>query len=88
MASPKTGAKAILDTLPNEVLDHIFENLLKVTDEHCHYAGLTDREPDKDTAQYPVSGPKVSIFIPLYYKHTHVAASSKSTRPSLVSTID
>lgn len=33
-----------LDTLPPEILDQIFANLLKITDHHCHRAGTIDGE--------------------------------------------
>jgi len=34
---------ANLDTLPADVLYHIFDDLLKVTEKHCHIAGVTDQ---------------------------------------------
>jgi len=37
-----------LETLPPEILDQIFGNLLKITDDHCHRAGITDIEKKKE----------------------------------------
>ena len=33
----------------SEILDHIFGNLLKITDDHCHRAGITDVKPTSAT---------------------------------------
>jgi len=41
--SSKPGLR--LDTLPPEILNQIFGDLLKITDDHCHRAGITDVEP-------------------------------------------
>ena len=43
-ADSSTGSPTgrTLATLAPELLDLIFDNLLKVTDEHCHITGVTD----------------------------------------------
>ena len=68
MATSSRIIKATLDTLPNEVLDHIFDDLLRVTDEHCHHAGLTDTESDPNAKASGVPKPTVSVLIPISYK--------------------
>ncbi|GAB7338306.1 hypothetical protein MBLNU457_4620t2 [Dothideomycetes sp. NU457] len=62
-----------LDTLPAEILDQIFGNLLKITDHHCYRAGTTDGEKKK-----PAKGKRTNTA-----KNTQDTAGKVATSTSL-----